>query len=539
LQKYHSVEGLLEHVPEVTPPRAMIALETHAEQARLSKRLATIECNVPLDLSIRPYRPGPEDWQRVRELFTELEFRSLLPRIPQPPGAPLAVKEGARPDSGFETETQEITGGLEQALEEVRRQGKIAIALDTDGRAPLHAALRGIGFAATPQRSWYLPLDAPALGGSNESLFHTPEPVNAAAGTIPPELRVILEDRAIAKSVYNAKAADIVLHRHGADPCRFQFDALLAAYLLNSGRSSYPLLDLAESHLGVRIEAEDAFTPRQSIGREAAVIAALVEPMTVAVAGAGMANILQEIELPLSPVLAEMERTGLLVDVEYLSRLSERIGKAAASLASEVYELAGETFNIGSTKQLQSILFGKLQIPTGRKTQTGFSTGADLLAQLAPQYEICRKILDYREVAKLKSTYADTLPKLVNAQTGRIHTTLNQTVASTGRLSSSDPNLQNIPIRSEVGREIRRAFIAPAGMALISCDYSQIELRLLAHIAGDKALIEAFAQDEDIHAATASTVFGVPLESVTPDQRRRAKTINFAVLYGQSGFALA
>ncbi len=209
------------------------------------------------------------------------------------------------------------------------------------------------------------------------------------------------------------------------------------------------------------------------------------------------------------------------------------------ALAKEVYALAGEEFNISSPKQLQTILFDKLQLPTGKKVKTGYSTGADLLEQLAPKYEICRKILDYREVAKLKSTYADALPRLINPETGRVHTSLNQTVASTGRLSSSEPNLQNIPVRSPIGREIRRAFIAPPGKVLLSCDYSQIELRILAHITKDPALVKAFEAGEDVHTATAATVFGVPIDQVTPDQRRQAKTINFAVIYGQSGFSLA
>jgi DNA polymerase-1 len=227
------------------------------------------------------------------------------------------------------------------------------------------------------------------------------------------------------------------------------------------------------------------------------------------------------------------------VDNRYLGTLADRMTKDLEALAQEVYGLAGEEFAIGSTKQLQTILFEKLKLPTGKKTKTGYSTGADLLEQLAGEHLIARKIMEWREVAKLKSTYADALGRLVNPTTGRIHTSLNQTVASTGRLSSSDPNLQNIPVRSQAGREIRRAFIAPKGRCLLSCDYSQIELRILAHVTKDPALTQAFLADADVHASTAATVFGVPLEEVTPDQRRQAKTINFAVIYGQSGFALA
>jgi DNA polymerase-1 len=266
---------------------------------------------------------------------------------------------------------------------------------------------------------------------------------------------------------------------------------------------------------------------------------ALHEPLRAKLAEVAMTRIMDEVEMPLVPVLAAIEEVGLRVDPAYLNTLGARMGAQIDTLANEVYALAGMQFNIGSTKQLQEVLFDKLQLPTGKKTKTGYSTGADLLEQLAPQYEIARKILDWREVAKLKSTYTDALVRLINPATGRVHTSLNQTVASTGRLSSSDPNLQNIPVRSEIGREIRRAFVAPDGKTLLSCDYSQVELRLLAHITKDETLVAAFNADEDIHAATAATVFGVPLAEVTRDQRRQAKTINFAVIYGQSGFALA
>ena len=256
-------------------------------------------------------------------------------------------------------------------------------------------------------------------------------------------------------------------------------------------------------------------------------------------AALGMTDVLNRVEMPLIPALALIERTGLSMDADYLNTLAARMSGEADAIAKQVYELAGEEFNIGSPKQLQVVLFDKMQLPTGKKTKTGYSTGADLLEQLAPQYDIARLIIEYREVTKLKNTYAEALPKLVNPITKRLHTSLNQTVASTGRLSSSDPNLQNIPVRSAAGREIRRAFVAPEGYRLLSCDYSQIELRILAHVTGDPALTEAFANDRDVHAATAARVFEVPLEAVTGDQRRQAKTINFAVIYGQSGFALA
>jgi DNA polymerase-1 len=560
LQQWGTLENLLAHVAEVTPPKARTALEANIEQARISRRLATIVCDVPADFQIHPYAPTDEDWARVRDLFADLEFKSLLPRIPLPKSLaglpPLAVRESLAPAETFVAATVWLRSAeeLEDAIRSAHRSGTVSILLDTDAAPTMRAHLRGIAFAPAPEVGYYVSVRQEET--ANEGLGGLFDEAVLASGPhprpLPQEqgrgedfsaplsaLRPLLKESAIAKVGHNVKLAEIVLERSGLHPTPFRFDTLIAAYLLNSGRSSYPLMDLAETHLGVRLESSDAFAPQETLAREAALVFALVAPLREQLAEPGMTEIMEHIEMPLVPVLAAIEETGLLVDRAYLERLSRLMAEQMEAVAQEVYALAGEEFNIGSTKQLQSILFEKLQLPTGKKIKTGYSTGADLLEQLAPQYEIARKILDYREVAKLKSTYTDALPKLIHPQTGRVHTSLNQTVASTGRLSSSDPNLQNIPVRSEVGREIRRAFIAPPGKRLLSCDYSQIELRILAHITKDPALVQAFTSDEDVHAATAATVFGVPLAEVTPDQRRQAKTINFAVIYGQSGFSLA
>jgi DNA polymerase-1 len=558
LQQWGTLDNLLAHVAEVTPPKARAALESHIEQARISRKLATIVCDVPADFQIRPYAPTNEDWNHVRDLFADLEFKSLLPRIPRLPSEnglpPLAVRESLAPEKAFGAATVWLRSAeeLEDAIQSARRSETISFLVDAEAAPPMRARLRGIAFAPSPEVGYYVPVEsekeaeADGLGGlfGHADLASTSAPDEAgdreAEYRAPlSALRPLAEDAAITKVGHNVKIAEILLERCGLHPTPFRFDTLLAAYLLDSGRSSYPLMDLAETHLGVRLEANDAFAPQETLAREAALVFALVKPLRDRLAALGMAEIMERVEMPLVPVLASIEETGLLVDTAYLDTLSTHMAVQMEALAKEVYALAGEEFNIGSTKQLQSILFEKLQLPTGKKIKTGYSTGADLLEQLAPQYEIARKILDYREVAKLKSTYTDALTRLIHPQTGRVHTSLNQTVASTGRLSSSDPNLQNIPVRSEIGREIRRAFIAPPGKALLSCDYSQIELRILAHITQDPALVQAFTADEDVHAATAATVFGVPLDQVTPDQRRQAKTINFAVIYGQSGFSLA
>lgn len=550
LQKFDSLENLLDHLPDVTPPKAKAALEANVEQARFSKRLATIICDAPLDVAIEPYSPTHEDRQRLRDIFLELEFKSLIARIPRgstpdDDEAPLVALENAAPVEAFTTLPIVIqsTGELEDALNAVRNAGRAAIRLDTDEKPALQAHLYGVAFAPSAEVAYYVGVEVPksannALPGG---LFDAEEDDSRRGGFAVPlnALAPLLSEANIAKSGYNVKLMEITLNRYGLEPTPFRFDALIAAYLLDSGKSSYPLPDLAETHLKARLEHNDAFDPGANLAQEAALIAALVEPFRAKLADVQMTPIMDDVEMPLIPVLAKIEQEGLLVDMAYLGPLNVRMTAQIEELVKEIHELAGEAFNVGSTKQLQEVLFEKLQLPTGKKTKTGYSTGADVLEALAPQYPIAQKIIEYREISKLKSTYADALARLVDPQTGRVHTSLNQTVASTGRLSSSDPNLQNIPVRSEIGREIRRAFIAPPGRVLLSCDYSQVELRLLAHITGDITLTEAFQKDEDIHAATASTVFEVPLEEVTRDQRRQAKTINFAVIYGQSAFALA
>jgi len=595
LQQWGTMENLLEHVPEVTPPKARAALETHLDQARFSKKLATIVCDVPGDFSIRPYAPTMADWQAVRDLFLHLEFKSLLNRIPRPQSggeATLLELEKQAPEEAFITTTVWIQSAeeLADAIRSVQRSGRVSLRLELDTEAPMRAQWLGIAFAPSPEVGYYVPVRAGRSQPKNDTLgglFDIPEEEDEESGVgdrvsdvektspdqdsgsatqafaarqgpngvpsptsdtasptpsyfaAPDDLRLLLEDASLVKVGHDVKKVEIVLERNGLKPPPFAFDTLIAAYLLNAGRSSYPLLDLVETHLGKRLEIQDSFAPQETLALEAAVIFDLVAPLQTALQSVNMTEIMERMEMPLVPILASIEETGLLVDNAYLGTLASRMGRQMDALAQEVYALAGEEFNIGSIKQLQSILFDKMQLPTGKKTKTGFSTGADLLEQLAPKYEIARKIIDWREIAKLKSTYADALNKLVHPQTGRVHTSLNQTVASTGRLSSSDPNVQNIPVRSEIGREIRRAFIAPKGKFLLSCDYSQIELRLLAHVTKDPALVEAFTNDEDVHAATAAKVFGVPIDQVTPDMRRQAKTINFAVIYGQSGFSLA
>ena len=546
LQKWDSLENLLEHVSEVTPPKAKNSLEAHLEQAKFAKKLATIICDAPAELPDAHYEPTKETWEATKNLFLDLEFKSLLTRIPQPKltGEAFAAQALGAQTTSFAPEIVFIQSEeeLQAALKTTADAGTVALRPRLDSEAPMKATLKGIAFAPSAETAYYVEIEevkTPGASSATGGLFEA-ETEDSPRFTVPlSSLESLFCDEKIVKWGHDIKRLEIVLENEGFSLPSFDFDTLIGAYLLNAGRTTYALTEMAETHLNFHLEPREKGAPEELLAAEAALVFALSAPMKAALEALEMTKVLTEVDMPLVPVLADIERAGIMLDVPYISALATRMGSEIAVLAKDIYALAGEEFNIGSPKQLQVILFEKLQLPTGKKTKTGFSTGADLLESLAPKYEICQKVIDYRELAKLKATYADSLPKLVNPRTGRVHTSLNQTIASSGRLSSTDPNLQNIPVRSEVGREIRRAFIAPKGKIMLSCDYSQIELRILASMSKDPAMMEAFKNDEDVHVATAAIVFGVPLEEVTSNQRRQAKTINFAVIYGQSAFSLA
>jgi len=533
LQEWGSLENLLAHVDELPEGNAREhkikeSLKNNLEVAKLSLELATIRRDVPLEVTIQPYRPTPQNWAQVREIFAELEFRKLAQRLEE-----IIPESAGESLTSLETEPRAITflritnpKQLRSALEEVRTAGQIALRAHADSWDPMRATLLGLAFAATADRSYYLPIQ------KKDSLFGEPSIVS------PEELWDVLQEEKIERIGHNLKFEAVVLGRRGIPLGPLTFDTMIAAYLLQPGRTSYPLQSLIKENLKFS-PADDSVATEERLACEAALLLALREPMQRRIVEATLADVMYRIEMPLVEILAAMEQVGVPVDRQWLDHLSEEMGQKIDQVAQRIYELAGEEFLISSTQQLQRILFEKLKLPTGKKTKTGFSTSADLLESLATEHEIAARVLEYRELTKLKSTYADALPRLIHPETGRIHTSLNQTVAATGRLSSSEPNLQNIPIRSEAGRQIRKAFIAPPGQVLLSCDYSQIELRVLAHITKDPALTEAFAANEDIHAATATRLFNVSLEEVTPEMRRRAKTANFAIIYGQTGFGLA
>lgn len=530
--EFGSVEALLERAGEVSRKAYREGLEQHADQARLSKELVTIHRDLPIELEPERLRHDPPDAEALRRLFTELEFFSLLDELGAAGGADLASAAEAASAAAWRQRTGGLAAGA-VTLAAVGEEAPVGLAVATaqDGGGGGEAADGEVLFAD----------------------FRRPELRAAALASLAgwiadPERELVGHD---------LKELLRLAHREGgASPCRAKlFDTMLASYLVRPAAHGHSLGELAFERLGHKaLTAKDAGWDRghQPPPGDARLLAyagervALVERTAAAMrdelaAGEGaLARIYREIEEPLVPVLLAMEEAGILLDVGYLEAMSVELGEELTHLETEIYAIAGETFNINSSQQLGAILFEKLGYPVLKRTRKtkSYATGADILEELAARgFPLPEKLLRYRELSKLKSTYVDALPALL-ADDGRVHTRFNQAVAATGRLSSANPNLQNIPVRTELGQRIRRAFIAAPGRALLIADYSQIELRVLAHIAGEEALLAAFRAGEDIHRATAATVFGVAPELVNPDQRRAAKTINFGILYGMSAFGL-
>ncbi len=547
--QFGGVEQILERLPEVTPARARAALEAHADQALASKRLASIVRDLDIVLDRDRSAIGNYDRDTVITLFRELEFRTLVPRLPEPH----RIRPSA-PDPGPERPPAARTivrscENLRRLVDRVRAAGRFAVDVETDSTDPLTARLVGIAIAAGPADSFYVP-----VGHRDDERQLDPVIVRDA-------LAPLFNDDALAAYAHHAKYDLQLLRRHGHDLTNLRFDTMIAAYLLN--QSSLRLKDLAFTRLNLEMTeiteligtGRNQLTmdrvPADQVGPYACgdveVTAALVENLGPDLDDQGLRSLLEEVELPLVPVLVEMERTGIAVDTGYLGQLSKEITARFRALEAEIHAVAGREVNVNSTKQLATLLFDELKLSTGRRTKSGYSVDSDVLEAIRAQHPIVELIIEYRTLGKLKSTYVDALPLQVNPDTGRVHTSFNQTVAATGRLSSTNPNLQNIPIRTELGRRVRRAFVADRrpehrlfdGPVLLSADYSQIELRLLAHMSGEPFLVEAFRRGEDIHLATAAIVAGVPPADVTADMRRIAKTVNFGVLYGMQSYGLS
>lgn len=540
LEQYGTLENILDHAEEVPGEKRRQNLIEGRKLALLSRDLVRLDARVPVEPDWQAARTGQIDFQRTLELFREFGFRSLSEKVASLQGkrAGQAVAQQAV------HQTVKSLEELEQLVLQLARQKAISVDLETTHVSPRWAEIVGYSLAWKEDESWYVPVRAPA---DDPCL----EPRQAAE-----LLRPVLENPAIEKVGQNLKYDMIVLRSAGIRLAGVAFDTMVADYLLEAGERNHNLNDVAHRYLGRgktdiaeligsgkhqrRMDEVPVARVAQYAGDDAMLPLRLRPLLARRLTAEHLEPLYRELELPLIDVLAELEFNGIRVDVPRLAELSARYGQRIEAAEKAIYELAGRRFNIASPKQLQEILFGELKLPRGKKTKTGSSTDAEVLEELARIHPLPAKILEYRQYAKLKSTYVDALPQMVHPQTGRVHASFHQAVTATGRLSSSDPNLQNIPVREEAGREIRSAFIpGQEGWRLLSADYSQIELRVLAHFSHDPRLLEAFERDEDIHARVASQVSGVPLDQVTKEMRRLAKVVNFGVLYGQSAFGLA
>jgi DNA polymerase-1 len=559
LHKYGSVEAVVAHAGEVSNKRVRQALEQYGQQALLGKKLTTIVTDVPIQLDLEACRATDYAPEQVTRIFRELEFKSLFDRLPaarprqvtqlsmfeaQAPltSPPVPLSQGEREGAHYQVVDTPV--GLDRLVQQLAAAPAVVVDVETTDTDALKAALVGIALTTQVGEGIYLPVG------------HKPESgVSLPLDLVREKLGPILADPAIPKIAHNAKYDLTVLLLHGFDVRGDLFDTMVAGWLAEPERRGFGLKDLAWHKLGVEMQEITALIgkgkdqismDRVAVARAAAYAGADVD-MTLRLqqvyqkelAEKGLMKLFTEVEMPLVPILTEMEMTGIRLDVSYLAQLSRELYQRITELESQIYAAAGYPFNINSTQQLASILFDQLKLTPLKRTKTGYSTDASVLEELKGQHPIVDLLLEYRQLTKLKSTYVDALPLLVNLRTGRVHTSYNQTGAVTGRLTSSDPNLQNIPIRSDEGRRIRRAFIAEPGHVLLAADYSQVELRIMAHISGDAGLLAAFRRGEDIHAATAATIFGVALNEVTPLMRRVAKSINFGLSYGMSSYGLA
>jgi DNA polymerase-1 len=549
IEQFGDLDTILRRADEAPTRRVREALMAHAEAARLSRELVTLRCDVPVEGDLSRFTVRPPDRDRLAALFADLEFHSLIGQvaIPEPPLPAVEPSPGEARDSVLET-AAEVTA----AVPAMRAAGALAIVgFGADG-ARRSADLVGLALVSDT-RAWYLPLShrQPAELGAVAPRNLPP----LADATMQP-VRDLLGDPDVPKVGHEIKADWLSLRRAGVELVGLAHDTLLSAFVLEPGRRSYDLEPLVLERLGEHLPGRERTLGSGRSARAAAdvppseaaafcaargrAILALRTALDTELEGLGLARLLDDIELPLVGVLVDMEWCGVAVDVAGLGELSRRFGEELRALERAIYADAGTDFNINSTPQLRHVLFEKLQLPVLKKTKTGPSTDADVLEELAAMgFSTPTLLLEYRELAKLRSTYVDTLPARVTAETGRIHTTFNQAGAATGRLSSLDPNLQNIPVRTPRGEEIRRCFVAAPGRQLIVADYSQIELRVLAHLSEDAAFIAAFRRGGDIHRETAAIIFDVPVPDVTSEMRARAKTINFATIYGQGAFALA
>jgi DNA polymerase-1 len=534
LKEFGSFEGIYASLDKIKRQKLRESLTANEADARLSQKLVTLKTDVEIDFDVNTLRYGGADHARLRELFTELGFSRFIKAVPVP--APVAGHRRA------------ITtrDDLVSFIEGIRKAKKVALAVHGTSHEAMRAHVCGIALAYEQGSSVYVPLGHRYLGA----------PPQLSMNDIKALLGPIFEDANIAKIAHDAKYCDVVLRRHGVRLVGTTFDTMLASYLLDA-EASHEIEAAAEREAGMKMASFDDVVPKKRGQTQRSLEDLEIEPATSYAAAfpeavlatqekqapklssANLSDLLTNLELPLASVLSQMELTGVLVDPVALAALGSEMAKELDTLEKRAHEAAGKEFNLGSPKQLETILFDTLGLKSTRKTKTGRSTDAEVLDALSDDHPLPGIVLEHRAIAKLKGTYVDALPRLVHPETGRIHTRWSQAVAATGRLSSQDPNLQNIPIRTDLGKLIRRAFVAPKGFVILSADYSQIELRVLAHLSNDPVLVDAFRTGQDVHTRTAMEIFSVSAEEVTTEMRRRSKTINFGVIYGMGESALA
>ncbi|MDQ1330843.1 MAG: polymerase, partial [Thermodesulfobacteriota bacterium] len=536
IKTFGSMDNLYENLVSITRKKQHENLIQFKEQAFLSRRLVEIDTKVPLDFDIDSFRFKNPDNQKLSALFQELEFRQLQQSV-----------SGTSDLSGKDYKLIPDMETLSAVIPRLESADHFALDTETTSENPMKAELVGISFSLKPNEAFYIPLAHKYEGA----------PVQPDRIEVLLKLKSVFENPSIKKTGQNIKYDWIVLKRHGAALAGVSFDTMVASYLINPSKRAHNLDQIALDFLGHK-----KITFEETVGRKKPENGFAGVPVEKAVSYAcedaditlmardvlfpmlsdiGVKDLFEDVEMPLIPVLMKMEMKGICVDTARLHELSKHFEAQIEELEGSIYSLAGMTFNIKSPQQLGEVLFEKLSLPVMKKTKkkTGYSTDVDVLTELASKHEMPALILRHRTLAKLKSTYADALIEMVNPATGRVHTSYNQTVTATGRLSSSDPNLQNIPVKTDEGKEIRSAFIPQKGWSLLSADYSQIELRLLAHCSDDEILIKAFSEDEDIHNRTATEVFQVFPEFITPELRRQAKIINFSIIYGMGAFSLS
>ncbi|MEW5928501.1 MAG: DNA polymerase I [Gemmatimonadota bacterium] len=559
IEQFGGIDQILARTGEITAKRAREALEAHRDDALLSRQLVTIRTDLPMELDLEALRRKEPDRAKLKELFLELDFHSLVRDY----GAPAPEAKPAMATSYRLVQTAEEARAL---AERMRAAGSVSLDTETSSTDPVRADLIGISVALEPGEAYYLPFAHCLPGGGQGELLEegggeerpAPEPPTCLPPLLGEEMAPLvaaIESPEVEKVGQNLKYDLLVFRRAGVRLEGIGFDTMIASYLLDPGRREHGMDSLALQYLDHRTVTYEevagkgkaqipfAWVPleraRDYAAEDADVTLRLRDVFAPELEKLHLDDLFRRIEMPLVEVLAEMEWNGIRIDEPFFHELHRRLLGQLEAVRAQIHAEAGGEFNINSNPQLREILFDRLKLPVIKRTKTGASTDVEVLQTLAAQgHRLPELLMEYRQLDKLVSTYVDALPRMVNPETGRIHTSFNQTVAATGRLSSTDPNLQNIPIRTELGAEIRRGFVPQEGHVFFSADYSQIELRILAHYSEDPAFVEAFRQGEDIHRQTAALIFGVAKEEVTREMRDRAKTVNFAVIYGIGAFSL-